>query len=1057
MNKKQLAIIIGSIAVAVVALVTGLLVYFSRDNDENKTDPIGYSFTVEYEDETPVADVTVSVTLSGNEVAARTTDAEGKVNFSLLPNAYTVIVKNAPDGYIANPVVTDENGTHKTITLFKDELKEGQLRYVVSVMSPGETFGLQDVTVNLFQTDGTTLVRTKQTDENGQASFNLDPAQYIVKIANAPAGYTPDKESALADINATPIKFTLTPSLITTPAPAKTRYTLGSVMHDFSVTLSGGDGTFTLSEVLKEKKMVLINLWYIGCGPCAQEFPGLNAAYLKYQEDVEVIALETQGNSLEDIETYKNTATYGCPDLPMAQDSVGFSTGKFSISGVPTSIVVDRNGVICYIHTGNMAQRAFENIFDQYIGDDYLTTVVPDKDGDNSSDVEQELVVPTTIFPGNAAIQAVASASGFETAFTYGETENENDKAYSWPWTITTSEEGDEVFGPSNTGIDNSYSILTVKFTAQKGEALAFDYWLQVETGYDYLYVQVDGVVMYEISLNFTESSYAQAWPTCYAYVAPEEGEYTLELTFVKDAGDGMGVGRDVIYLKNMRFVEESVYNALDEENSFKIKRYAATKANANATGNTPRYNEYVDVYFAEPAWGGDGYYHVGTAPATTGDGANKQYATNADFGPLLLADLMYTTPWNSEWSLWNYALAGYLVYGNTNYQADLEHYAWRQNNSDVLACPVDYELGRILKTIMRDVLANYYENKWLEVCVYYNYYGQAEEIDPIRGIDFASAIKVENAPDYTVVEKGVNGGEYDGFYFTAEVPKLLVPRGFNYEFKVETTGVYEITSLGYKDTIGWLARYDADKGGVIFDESNDVTFTPATSGGFTDPLASGSPDTGASGSVEATTLFNFTMRARLTAGETYYILCAFEDINKVGDSFRVRVSFLGETYSYFATAASSMYSYGTTTNANGQTVTAYYVPDAIDIELGADGYYHPKGDDGYIYVDMLHTTYFASNNTLKLVLEDTKYKLFDFTNYKDLNGNLIGVNYTAKMNEYLAQVETDTTKNTYGCVKLNKELYDILLLYCERAVSTFGGCQTEDNVLQMCYYFREV
>ena len=97
MNKKQLAIIIGSIAVAVVALVTGLLVYFSRDNDENKTDPIGYSFTVEYEDETPVADVTVSVTLSGNEVAARTTDAEGKVNFSLLPNAYTVIVKNAPD------------------------------------------------------------------------------------------------------------------------------------------------------------------------------------------------------------------------------------------------------------------------------------------------------------------------------------------------------------------------------------------------------------------------------------------------------------------------------------------------------------------------------------------------------------------------------------------------------------------------------------------------------------------------------------------------------------------------------------------------------------------------------------------------------------------------------------------------------------------------------------------------------------------------------------------------------------------------------------------------
>ena len=43
---------------------------------------------------------------------------------------------------------------------------------------------------------------------------------------------------------------------------------LGEVLPDFTVDTIDG-GTFTLSEALAEKDMVLINLWASWCGPCA--------------------------------------------------------------------------------------------------------------------------------------------------------------------------------------------------------------------------------------------------------------------------------------------------------------------------------------------------------------------------------------------------------------------------------------------------------------------------------------------------------------------------------------------------------------------------------------------------------------------------------------------------------------------------------------------------------------------------------------------------------------------------------------------------------------------
>lgn len=1019
--------VIASILLVISTLLFGLI---GCKEDDKKPTLTTYSFTVQYEDDTPAENVAVIVSLSGAQVASDNTDAQGKVSFSLEPKAYTVTVA-APQGYVANPITTDLAGTAQTITLFEDTLQEGQLSYHISVLSKGDTFGFKNVTVNFYQTDGTTLVRSAKTDLEGKARFNLNPAQYIVKLSDVPNGWTVIGDATkLADVNATPIKYNLSASVIKENMPDSTKYSIGSVVHDFTVTLSDGTTTFTLSEVLKEKKMVLLNFWYIGCSWCQKEFPGLNDAYLSYQDDVAVLALEIYNYTNADIEAIR--PSYGFTNLPAAQD-IGLKSA-FNVQGAPTSIVIDRNGVVCFIEAGYMPQTAFETLFDQYIADDYLTTIVPDKDEDGSSDPEVEIIRPTTTFPGNEAVSELVSADGFKDTFTYSVTSNENDIEYSWPWTIR-EKDGVRVFGPSNVGVGLSYSILEVNFHAQAGEALAFDYWMQVETTYDYVYVQVDGVVMYEYSTNMTNSSFASEWPTCYAYVAPADGDYTLAITFLKDEADGSGIGADSIFIKNMRLVNESVYGSLSEKDTFHIKRYAVTNENDSATGNTPRFNDYVTYVYNET----DGYMHVGT-----------------ENGPLLLADLMNTTPWSSETSLYNFVLANNVSYEGQLVAPSLEQFAWRQNNSriEILACTVDWELALALDNAMKAIAGNtYHENMWLEVCLYYDTYGSGEFVNPIRGLDFgSSAIKVEDARDYTVVSTA-NGGAYDGFYFTAEVPRMIVPRGFKYTFTPTVSGVYDIVSLGTADTIAWLATYDnSTRTHTFLAESDSCYFYSEID--FTDPLAK----PGSEGS-DRTDVYNFGIRQKLEAGTPYYLLCAFGMPEETGE-YRVRVSFRGEAYKLFTPATSGIYTYDEQIGENGQKIQTNYILDTLQISLGEDGYYHPANktlsgnETDYVYLDLRHTTLFLDNTTISLLFEN-RPELFDFTSYVPIGEtDAVGVDYKAKMQQYLTQTETDENVPHYGCVKLDKDLYQIMLLFTERYALENDWPQTRDNVLALCLYY---
>lgn len=80
-------------------------------------------------------------------------------------------------------------------------------------------------------------------------------------------------------------------------------------MPDFTFTDINGV-SHTLSETLKEKEMVLINLWATWCGPCESEFPFLEEAYEQYKDKVEVFALSIDEND-DDAKLTEYVASHG--------------------------------------------------------------------------------------------------------------------------------------------------------------------------------------------------------------------------------------------------------------------------------------------------------------------------------------------------------------------------------------------------------------------------------------------------------------------------------------------------------------------------------------------------------------------------------------------------------------------------------------------------------------------------------------------------------------------------------------------------------------------------
>ena len=244
--------------------------------------------------------------------------------------------------------------------------------YSIEVKTEGDMF-FEGVGAYIY-TDPTMeeLVWFAKTDENGIAEFTAEDATgYVVVLQNIPEGY---KTQEYYYITGAKTEIILGTALKEGVDLSEVSYSLGDVVHDFTVTAPDGT-TYTVSEILEKKKAIILNFWYVQCGPCKEEFPHMGEAYAEYKDKIEILAMNPV--NLDDDEIAKYIKNMGIK-FPMMQCEEEWATA-LGITAYPTTVVIDRYGVISLIHTGSLPDaEIFKQLFEFYSADDYKQTVVED-------------------------------------------------------------------------------------------------------------------------------------------------------------------------------------------------------------------------------------------------------------------------------------------------------------------------------------------------------------------------------------------------------------------------------------------------------------------------------------------------------------------------------------------------------------------------------------------------------------------------------------------------------------------------------------------------------
>ncbi|PXX44927.1 TlpA family protein disulfide reductase [Undibacterium pigrum] len=96
-------------------------------------------------------------------------------------------------------------------------------------------------------------------------------------------------------------------------------------------------------------KVVYLDFWASWCGPCKQSFPWMNAMQSKYgAQGFQVVAINLDSKPEEAQEFLKSTPG----NFHIAYDPKGVMPRQYEIKGMPSSILIDRDGKVLYQHAG---------------------------------------------------------------------------------------------------------------------------------------------------------------------------------------------------------------------------------------------------------------------------------------------------------------------------------------------------------------------------------------------------------------------------------------------------------------------------------------------------------------------------------------------------------------------------------------------------------------------------------------------------------------------------------------------------------------------------------
>lgn len=141
------------------------------------------------------------------------------------------------------------------------------------------------------------------------------------------------------------------PAFLSAPAPE-----VGAQAPDFSLQALDGEA-ISLSQF--RGRVVLLNFWATWCGPCRLEMPAIQDRY--NDGGFEVLAINFDEPAAQIVPFVGELGL----TFPVLLDPGGNVQELYRVRGYPTSFLVDADGIIRFLHIGEMSPEIIHNYLAQ--------------------------------------------------------------------------------------------------------------------------------------------------------------------------------------------------------------------------------------------------------------------------------------------------------------------------------------------------------------------------------------------------------------------------------------------------------------------------------------------------------------------------------------------------------------------------------------------------------------------------------------------------------------------------------------------------------------------
>jgi peroxiredoxin len=120
----------------------------------------------------------------------------------------------------------------------------------------------------------------------------------------------------------------------------------GAPAPSFTLASRGGQD---VSLAQYKGQVVMLNFWASWCGPCRQEMPLLESIYRKYNK----MGFTMIGVNVEPDSNAANTWLQATPvSFPILYDRDSKVSKLYDVSGMPSTVIIDRTGKLRVLHRG---------------------------------------------------------------------------------------------------------------------------------------------------------------------------------------------------------------------------------------------------------------------------------------------------------------------------------------------------------------------------------------------------------------------------------------------------------------------------------------------------------------------------------------------------------------------------------------------------------------------------------------------------------------------------------------------------------------------------------